>query len=66
MSNIIKFHLQSHFQRFYVPNLCVFKIQNISEGVSFYRLDHALGMGLGGLRGKKLNSIRLAVVLSPP
>ena len=42
------------------------EIQNISDGFSFCGLGHALGVGLGVLRGQKLNSARLTVMVSPP
>ena len=64
-SNIIKFQLQSQFQRFFNQTLCVFShmkdIKHIRRdfhlaktyqtGFSFGRLGHALGVGLRGTMG---------------
>ena len=49
-SNIIKFQLQSQFQRFFNQTLCVFShVKDI--GFSFGRLGHAPGVGLRGTVG---------------
>ena len=54
-SNIIKFQLQSQFQRFFNQTLCVFShmkdIKHIGWDFSFGRLGHALGVGLRVLWG---------------
>ena len=47
--NIIKFQLQSQFQRFLNHTLCVFS--HISDEILFGRLGHAPGVGLRGTIG---------------
>ena len=53
--NIIKFQLQSQFQRFFNQTLCVFShmkdIKHIRQEFSFGRLGHAPGVGLRGTVG---------------
>ena len=53
--NIIKFQLQSQFQRFLNQTLCVFSqikdIKHIRWNFLFGRLGHATGVGLGGTVG---------------
>ena len=52
--NIIKFQLQSQFQRFLNQTLCVFsemKDMTYHMGFSFGHLGHAPGVGLGGTVG---------------
>ena len=53
--NIIKFQLQSQFQRFFNQTLCVFShmkdIKTYQAGFSFCRLGHAPGVGLRGTVG---------------
>ena len=71
MSNIIKFQLQSQFERFFMKNfvcdLTNERYKTYQMRFSFCRLGHALGVGLGVLRGPKLNSVRGADrMLSPP
>ena len=49
-SNIVKFQLQSKFLFFISNCVCSHKKRkhiNISNVISFYRLGHALGVGLG-------------------
>ena len=52
---IIKFQLQSQFQRFFNYTLCVFSrmkdIKTYQTGFSFGCLGHAPGVGLGGTVG---------------
>ena len=52
---IIKFQLQSQFQRFFKQTLCVFShmkdIKTYQTGFSFGRLGHAPGVGLRGTVG---------------
>ena len=58
------FNYKVNFKDFY-SKLCVCshkgKIQNISDGFLFCRLDHALGVGLVGTKGPKSNSVLLSV-----
>ena len=60
-SNIIKFQLQSQFQRFFNQTLCVFShmkyIKHIKRDFSFGRLGHAPEVGLGGTVGGVERSI---------
>ena len=56
--NIIKFQLQSQFQRFFHQTLCVFShmkdnrnMKTYQTGFLFGRLGHALGVGLKGTVG---------------
>ena len=53
--NIIKFQLQSQFQRFFKPNfVCLLThetYKTYQTGFSFGRLGHAPGVGLGGTVG---------------
>ena len=51
-SDIIKFSLQSQFQRFLNQTLCVFtQINDKKVGFSFGRLGYAPGLGLEGAWG---------------
>ena len=51
--NIIKFQLQSQFERFFNQTLCVTheRYKTYQTGFSFGGLGHALGVGLGGTVG---------------
>ena len=56
LSNIIKFQLQSQFQRLLNQPLCVYsqiyeRYKTYQTGFSFSGLGHAPGVGLGGHRG---------------
>ena len=68
--NIIKFQLQSQFQRFFKPNfVCLLtneRYKTYQTGFSFGRLGHAPGVGLGGTVGvggqKKFSEIQPVLV----
>ena len=52
--NIIKFQLQSQFERFFDQTLCLLtheRYKTYQTGFSFGGLGHALGVGLGGTVG---------------
>ena len=64
-SNIIKFQLQSQFQRFLFQTLFFVlaneRYKTYQTGFLFCRLGHALGVGLGGTYRPKSNSVLLSV-----
>ena len=68
-TNIIKFQLQSQFQRFLYQTLCVLSQMKDKKtyhtAFLFCRLGHALGGDIGVLVRQKLISVLLFVKLSP-
>ena len=62
--NIIKFQLQSKFQRFCDLTIDIYKTYQM--GFSLCRLCHAIGVGLGGTQGPKLYSACPTIIVFPP
>ena len=67
-SQKVKYHLISFtmsISKIFIPNfVCVLtneRYKTYQTGVLFYHLGHALGVGLGVLRGQKSNSVLLSV-----
>ena len=67
----LNFNYKVNLKDFYTKLVCVLtneRYKTYQMRFSFCRLGHALGVGLGVLRGPKLNSVRRAdhIMLSPP